>query len=78
VDTEGSVRLYRLVWGICIMLAAGFLGVSMDFDYPWGGILAAVFGAGAGLTMDEFALWTRSRTSTGARRGARRSRRSPS
>jgi hypothetical protein len=59
VETEGGVHLHHLVWGICIMLAAGFLGVSLDFDYPWGGILAAVFGVGAGLTMDEFALWTR-------------------
>jgi len=59
VETEGGVHLHHLVWGICIMLAAGFLGVSLDFDYPSGGILAAVFGVGAGLTMDEFALWTR-------------------
>jgi hypothetical protein len=58
VETEGGVHLHHLVWGICLMLVAGFLGVSLDFSYPWGGILAGVFGVGAGLTMDEFALWT--------------------
>jgi hypothetical protein len=35
VETEGGVHLHHLVWGICIMLAAGFLGVRLDFDYPW-------------------------------------------
>jgi hypothetical protein len=58
VQTEGGVHLHHLVWGICLMLGAGFVGVSLDFDYPWGGIVAGAFGVGAGLTMDEFALWT--------------------
>jgi hypothetical protein len=58
VETEGGVHLHHLVWGICLMLASGFVGVSLDFDYPWGGIVAGAFGVGAGLTMDEFALWT--------------------
>jgi hypothetical protein len=58
VQTEGGVHLHHLVWGICLMLASGFVGVSLDFDYPWGGIVAGAFGVGAGLTMDEFALWT--------------------
>jgi hypothetical protein len=58
VETEGGVHLHHLVWGICVMLASGFVGVSLDFDYPWGGIVAGAFGVGAGLTMDEFALWT--------------------
>jgi hypothetical protein len=58
VQTESGVHLHHLVWGICLMLAAGFVGVSLDFDYPWGGIVAGAFGVGAGLTMDEFALWT--------------------
>ena len=59
VETEGGMHLHHLVWGICLMLGAGFLGVSLDFDYPWGGIIAGAFGVGAGLAMDEFALWTR-------------------
>jgi hypothetical protein len=58
VQTEGGVHLHHLVWGICLMLGAGFVGVSLHFDYPWGGIVAGAFGVGAGLTMDEFALWT--------------------
>ncbi|HEX4761030.1 MAG TPA: hypothetical protein VH256_09530 [Thermoleophilaceae bacterium] len=59
VQTEGGVHLHHLVWGICLMLVAGFIGVSLKLDEPWGGILAGAFGVGAGLTFDEFALWTR-------------------
>jgi hypothetical protein len=59
VQTGGGVHLHHLVWGICLMLAAGFVGISLELSYPWGGIVAGAFGVGAGLTMDEFALWTR-------------------
>jgi hypothetical protein len=59
VETDGGVHLHHLVWGICLMLVAGFLGVSVHLDDPWGGIVAGAFGVGAGLTFDEFALWTR-------------------
>lgn len=59
VETTGGVHLHHLVWGICLMLASGFVGVSLSLDDPWGGIVAGAFGVGAGLTFDEFALWTR-------------------
>ena len=59
VETSGGMHLHHLVWGICLMLASGFLGVSLQFGNPWDGIVAAAFGVGAGLTFDEFALWTR-------------------
>jgi hypothetical protein len=41
------------------MLAAGFVGLGLHLHSPWGTVVAAVFGIGAGLTLDEFALWTR-------------------
>jgi hypothetical protein len=59
VQTEGGVHLHHFVWGIFLMLGAGFVGVGLHLDEPWSGIVAAIFGVGAGLTLDEFALWTR-------------------
>jgi hypothetical protein len=41
------------------MLGSGFLGIGLHLHEPWAGIVAAVFGVGAGFTLDEFALWTR-------------------
>ena len=58
VETSGGTHLHHLVWGICLMLVSGFLGVSLQLGGPWDGILAGAFGVGAGLTFDEFALWT--------------------
>jgi hypothetical protein len=59
VETEGGVHLHHFVWGIFLMLGSGFVGIGLHLHEPWGGIDAAVFGVGAGLTLDEFALWTR-------------------
>lgn len=56
---SGGVHLHHFVWGIFLMLGSGFLGIGLHLHEPWGGIDAAVFGVGAGLTLDEFALWTR-------------------
>ncbi|HEY4896150.1 MAG TPA: hypothetical protein VII01_08670 [Solirubrobacteraceae bacterium] len=41
------------------MLGSGFVGIGLHLHEPWGGIVAGIFGTGAGLTLDEFALWTR-------------------
>jgi hypothetical protein len=59
VKTEGGVHLHHFVWGIFLMLGAGFVGIGLHLHEPWSGIVAALFGVGAGLTLDEFALWTR-------------------
>ncbi len=59
VETEGGVHLHHFVWGIFLMMGAGFVGIGLHLHEPWGGIVAAIFGIGAGLTLDEFALWTR-------------------
>jgi hypothetical protein len=57
VTTESGLHLHHLVWGICLLLLSGFLRFAVDPGSPWGEILAAMFGIGAGLTLDEFALW---------------------
>jgi len=53
----GGVHVHHLVWGICLMMLAGFLGFAVPLDPPWWHLVAATFGVGAGFTMDEFALW---------------------
>ncbi len=53
----GGTHIHHLVWGILLLLVAGYVGVAIAPDSPWHEILAVVFGIGAGLTLDEFALW---------------------
>ena len=57
VTTDSGLHLHHLVWGIVLVLLSGFLRFATDPGPPWGEILAALFGIGAGLTLDEFALW---------------------
>lgn len=57
VTTESGLHLHHLVWGIVLVLLTGFLGYATRPASPWNEILAALFGIGAGLTLDEFALW---------------------
>jgi hypothetical protein len=57
VVTDGGVHLHHLVWGICLMLLGGTLGFALFDASPWREVCACVFGIGAGLTIDEFALW---------------------
>lgn len=58
VQTSGGFHLHHLVIGILLLLATGYIGVGVD---PAGsrGALAVLFGIGAALTLDEFALWLR-------------------
>lgn len=57
VTTESGLHLHHLVWGISLLLITGFLGFALNPGSPGEEILAAGFGVGAGLTLDEFALW---------------------
>ncbi len=57
VVSESGVHLHHLVFGIVTMMAAGTLGFSTLGASPWFEICAFAFGVGAGLTIDEFALW---------------------
>lgn len=59
VKTKGGLHLHHLVWGICLALASGFLSIALRPGGLWGEALAVLFGIGAGLTLDEFALWVR-------------------
>lgn len=56
VKTEGGLHVHHLVFGIVLMLLAGF-ALALQPSSPWLEIAAAAFGIGAGLTLDEYALW---------------------
>jgi lysyl-tRNA synthetase class 2 len=55
--TPGGLHIHHLVFGIVLLLVSGFLGFAFQPGSPWLEILAGLFGIGAGLTLDEFALW---------------------
>src|SRR5262249_57952203 len=55
--SPGGLHIHHLVFGIVLMMLSGFLNFVIQPDSPWFEILAGVFGAGVGLTLDEFALW---------------------
>jgi hypothetical protein len=57
VKTSSGLHLHHLVWGIVLLLVTGFLSFVTKAKSPWEEILAGLFGFGAGLTLDEFALW---------------------
>jgi hypothetical protein len=57
VTTEGGLHLHHLVWGIVLILLSGFIEFATSPASPWNEMLAAMFGVGAGFTLDEFALW---------------------
>jgi hypothetical protein len=53
----GDVHLHHMVFGIVFILVAGFLALAVDPGHPWIDLLGVLFGVGAALTLDEFALW---------------------
>lgn len=53
----GGVHVHHQVWGILLALVVGFLLVSFRPDGGWLDLLAVLFGAGAALALDEFAMW---------------------
>jgi hypothetical protein len=57
VQTTGGTHIHHLVWGILLVLATGYVGLSFDLGTPWIELVAVGFGIGMGLTLDEFALW---------------------
>jgi hypothetical protein len=57
VKTGSGLHLHHLVWGIVLMMVAGFINFAWNPLSPWGEILAGFFGVGVGFTLDEFALW---------------------
>ena len=57
IKTEGGLHVHHLVFGIVLMLLCGFLAIAVYLPNPWYDLIAAGFGVGAGLTLDEYALW---------------------
>lgn len=57
VVSDSGVHIHHLVFGIVTMMVAGTLGFATLGTSPWLEICAFAFGIGAGLTIDEFALW---------------------
>src|ERR1044071_6583144 len=57
VVSDSGVHLHHLVFGIATMMIAGTVGFAALGDSPVTEICAFAFGVGAGLTIDEFALW---------------------
>jgi hypothetical protein len=55
--TPGGMHIHHLVFGIVAMMISGFISFASNPGDPWLEILAAIFGIGMGLTLDEFALW---------------------
>jgi hypothetical protein len=53
----GGTHVHHLVWGIFAMLIFGYIGVVHQPPSPFREIISVFFGIGAGLTLDEFALW---------------------
>ncbi|BAH55689.1 MULTISPECIES: hypothetical protein [Rhodococcus] len=51
----GGTHVHHLVPGIVLLLVTGYLAFAFGYgDHP---VVAALFGVGAALTLDEFALW---------------------
>lgn len=53
----GGVHIHHQVWGILLLLITGAVEFRVRPDQPWAEVLAALFGVGAALALDEFALW---------------------
>ena len=59
----GGRHIHHLVFGILILLAVGYawlmqLGTGVQAKSYWAGrVMALLYGTGAALTLDEFALW---------------------
>jgi len=53
----GGVHLHHEVYGIFLLLGTGTAEIAYGPGPPWTQVVAVLFGAGAALTLDEFALW---------------------
>lgn len=53
----GGVHIHHQVWGISLLLVSGVVAFAYQPASPWLEVVAILFGIGAALTLDEFALW---------------------
>ncbi len=56
IQLSDGLHIHHLVWGILLLLLTGYLAIGFNLRSwrPW---LAILYGIGAALTLDEFALW---------------------
>jgi lysyl-tRNA synthetase, class II len=52
----GGLHIHHVVFGVVAMLLAGIVGIAFRLTEPGLDVVAVVFGIGAALTVDEFAL----------------------
>jgi hypothetical protein len=57
--TIGGVHVHHQVYGIFLLLCSGTVELAYRPPAPWVHVVAVLFGVGAALTLDEFALWLR-------------------
>jgi hypothetical protein len=57
--SSGGLHIHHLVWGILILILVGYIWlVEQGVGSNWiASVTAILFGVGAALTLDEFALW---------------------
>ena len=57
--TSGTLHIHHLVWGILLLLLVGYVWLlEVGVGSTWvASATALLFGVGAALTLDEFALW---------------------
>jgi len=56
-NQDPSNHIHHLVPGIFLLLISGLVGIGLEPAHKWNRVAAALFGVGAALTLDEFALW---------------------
>ncbi len=57
IESDSGLHVHHLVFGIVTMMVAGTFGFAASGQSPYAEICGLFFGIGAGLTIDEFALW---------------------
>ncbi|HEY1456380.1 MAG TPA: hypothetical protein VGG31_07770 [Candidatus Dormibacteraeota bacterium] len=59
VATAGGLHIHHLVWGILLLLLVGYIWlIEEGVGSSWiASLTAMLFGVGAALALDEFALW---------------------
>jgi hypothetical protein len=56
-QSNSILHIHHLVPGILLLLISGYIGISFWSVHKLRVIMAVLFGIGAALTIDEFALW---------------------
>lgn len=56
-NQSGPIHIHHYVFGIFLLLICGYIGISFWATDRVRHIMAILFGIGAALTIDEFALW---------------------